>query len=195
MSKKPFIGLNTDFFSATHNRPAYSLLCAGYYDAILATGGIPIVVPPVESLDDLNTILDRLDGFVLIGGRDLDHRDFRPGLLVPDRVHHVSGLERQQPAHLDVDPRIRDAFVPDTLLGYLLAECNPRTESLAHRLQGALGCADHAHAMMDTARPEAALGDFEAAAWAGDDAAHRQAHVVEQEEFGFGAEIGRVTDA
>lgn len=75
MSQKPFIGLNADFFSATHDRPAYSLICAGYYDAIAATGGIPVVVPPLDDLNDLHMILDRLDGFVLVGGRDLDPRN------------------------------------------------------------------------------------------------------------------------
>jgi putative glutamine amidotransferase len=75
MSKKPFIGLNADYYRATHDRPAYSLLCAGYYDAIQATGGIPMMIPPMNDPDDLNTILDQLDGFVLVGGRDLDPRN------------------------------------------------------------------------------------------------------------------------
>ena len=75
MSRKPFIGLNMDFVGAANGRPAYSLLCAGYYDAIQAAGGIPVVVPPLENLDDINSTIDRLDGFVLVGGRDLDPRN------------------------------------------------------------------------------------------------------------------------
>ncbi len=75
MPKKPLIGLNTDFVAATHDRPAYSLVCAGYYDGIVAAGGIPVMVPPIEDVDDLSAILDQLDGFVLVGGRDLDPRN------------------------------------------------------------------------------------------------------------------------
>lgn len=75
MTKKPLIGLNTDLVAATHKHPAYSLICSGYYDAVTAVGGIPVLVPPMESDDDLNAILDRLDGFAMIGGRDLDPRN------------------------------------------------------------------------------------------------------------------------
>ena len=75
MSWKPLIGLNTDLVAATHNHPEYSLICSGYYDAVVATGGIPVLVPPSEDSDDLGEVLDRLDGFVLIGGRDLDPRN------------------------------------------------------------------------------------------------------------------------
>jgi putative glutamine amidotransferase len=69
------IGMNADFVAATHDRPAYSLACAGYYDAIMAAGGIPVMVPPLADTDDLAVVLDQLDGFVLVGGRDLDPRN------------------------------------------------------------------------------------------------------------------------
>lgn len=75
MSKKPLIGLNTDFSSATHDRPAFSLVTAGYFDQITAAGGIPMVVPPFEDPADIACVLDQLDGFVLVGGRDLDPRN------------------------------------------------------------------------------------------------------------------------
>lgn len=75
MSKKPLIGLSTDFVAATHDRPAYSVVSAGYYDAITHAGGIPMVVPPIEDTNDLSMILDNLDGFVMVGGRDLDPRN------------------------------------------------------------------------------------------------------------------------
>ena len=75
MSRKPFIGMNMDFVGAANGRPAYSLLCAGYYDAIVEAGGIPVAVPPMENIEDVEAIIDRLDGFVLVGGRDLDPRN------------------------------------------------------------------------------------------------------------------------
>lgn len=75
MACKPMIGLNSDFVSAAQDRPAYSLVVAGYYDSIIASGGIPVIVPPLSNDDDLELLLERLDGFLLVGGRDLDPRN------------------------------------------------------------------------------------------------------------------------
>jgi putative glutamine amidotransferase len=73
---KPLIGLNAEFRSAKKDDPAYAFLAAGYFDAIQRAGGIPVIVPPLANEDDVNAVLDRLDGFVLVGGPDLDpHRD------------------------------------------------------------------------------------------------------------------------
>jgi putative glutamine amidotransferase len=72
MADKPFIGINTDFFSPVDNRPAYSVTCAGYFDCISAAGGIPMLIPPLQDENDLEAVLERLDGVLLIGGRDLD---------------------------------------------------------------------------------------------------------------------------
>ena len=73
---KPLIGLNSDYRSATNDRPPYCLLCGGYVDGILAAGGIPIMVPPLTNEEDLRCVLQNLQGFVLVGGSDLDpHRD------------------------------------------------------------------------------------------------------------------------
>jgi putative glutamine amidotransferase len=74
MQSKPLIGLNADFRSAKKDMPAYSVIAAGYYDSILAAGGIPVIVPPLESKADLAAVLDLLQGFVLVGGADLDPR-------------------------------------------------------------------------------------------------------------------------
>ncbi len=84
MSCKPFIGLNADFRAAKQDTPAYSYLSAGYYDSIVAAGGIPVVVPPLTEEDDLQCVLDQLQGFVLIGGYDLDPR--RDGFMLHPTV-------------------------------------------------------------------------------------------------------------
>lgn len=84
MHCKPFIGLNADYRSARKDTPAYSYLAAGYYDHIMAAGGIPIVVPPMENEADLNCVLDQLQGFVLVGGADLDPR--RDGYMLHPTV-------------------------------------------------------------------------------------------------------------
>jgi putative glutamine amidotransferase len=72
MRAKPRIGLNADFRPATKDAPAYSFIAAGYYDALLQCGTIPLVVPPLEDEADIEAVLDLVDGFVLVGGPDLD---------------------------------------------------------------------------------------------------------------------------
>ncbi|HMP79554.1 MAG TPA: gamma-glutamyl-gamma-aminobutyrate hydrolase family protein [Pirellulaceae bacterium] len=84
MLNKPLIGLNADYRSAKGNQPAFSLITAGYYDHILHAGGIPVIVPPQNTEDDIHALLDRLDGFVLIGGADLDPR--RDGFMLHSAV-------------------------------------------------------------------------------------------------------------
>lgn len=75
MAFRPLIGLNADYRAAAHNQPAFSYVAAGYYDAIAAAGGIPVILPPTDDDSALAAILERVDGFVLIGGADLDPRN------------------------------------------------------------------------------------------------------------------------
>lgn len=84
MPAKPIIGLNADFRSAQGDTPAYSYLCAGYYDCILQVGGIPMIVPPLQEEHDIESVLDRVDAFVMIGGQDLDPR--RDGFMLHPTV-------------------------------------------------------------------------------------------------------------
>jgi putative glutamine amidotransferase len=72
---KPLIGVNADFRAARKDSPAFSFLCAGYYDAIARSGAIPLVIPPLGEDADISRVLDLLDGVVLAGGGDLDPRN------------------------------------------------------------------------------------------------------------------------
>jgi putative glutamine amidotransferase len=83
-SSKPLIGVNADYRSAKKDSPAYSFVCAGYYDAIVKAGGIPLVLPPVADEEDLSRVLDLLDGMVMVGGADLDPR--RDGFMLHPTV-------------------------------------------------------------------------------------------------------------
>jgi putative glutamine amidotransferase len=75
MNFKPLIGLNADYRAAKKDAPAISYVFAGYYNAVMAAGGIPVVLPPLASEDDLEVILEKLHGFVLVGSAgDLDPR-------------------------------------------------------------------------------------------------------------------------
>jgi gamma-glutamyl-gamma-aminobutyrate hydrolase PuuD len=66
---KPHIGLDADFKDDA--RPHHKLY-AQYTDAVLAAGGVPVIVPSLEDDEDVLSILSALDGLVLTGGPDLD---------------------------------------------------------------------------------------------------------------------------
>ncbi len=84
MHCKPLIGLNADYRAASNTSPAFAYVAGGYFDCILRAGGIPVIVPPMDNEDDLNSILDTLQGFVLVGGQDLDPR--RDGFMLHPTV-------------------------------------------------------------------------------------------------------------
>jgi putative glutamine amidotransferase len=71
---RPLIGMNADFMPASKHTQAQARLHAGYFDAVLAAGGLPVILPPLGKEPEINAFLDRVDGFVLTGGLDLDPR-------------------------------------------------------------------------------------------------------------------------
>jgi putative glutamine amidotransferase len=71
---KPIIGLNADFANGAGEKPAFTYIASGYYDAISKVGGIPVIIPPLADDDDLEQLLHQVDGVVLVGGADLDPR-------------------------------------------------------------------------------------------------------------------------
>jgi putative glutamine amidotransferase len=71
---RPFIGVNADFVPAGKHSGAFFRLPGGYLDTVVAAGGQPLVLPPLGKEVSLDAFLDRLDGFVLTGGLDLDPR-------------------------------------------------------------------------------------------------------------------------
>ena len=83
-SSKPRIGINADYRNRKDAVPAYSYLAAGYYDAIIEAGGIPIVLPPLNDESDIRSVIEMFDGFVMIGGQDLDPR--RDGFMLHPTV-------------------------------------------------------------------------------------------------------------
>ncbi len=84
MRSKPLIGLNADYRATKKDAPAYTFVCAGYYDAITKAGGIPVLLPPLAEEKDLIRLVDLLDGLVLVGGADLDPR--RDGFMLHPTV-------------------------------------------------------------------------------------------------------------
>jgi putative glutamine amidotransferase len=74
MARKPLIGLNAEYRSSRKDSPAYTYITAGYYNALIKVGAIPVIVPPLVDEEDMNRVLDQLDGMVMVGGGDLDPR-------------------------------------------------------------------------------------------------------------------------
>ena len=101
MLDKPLIGINADFRIASGNQPSFSVITAGYYDCITRSGGIPIILPPIESEEDISHLLDRIDGLVMIGGADLDPR--RDGFMRHPTVRPMD------PRREDFDRKIMEA--------------------------------------------------------------------------------------
>jgi putative glutamine amidotransferase len=74
MVAKPLIGLNADYRSSRKDAPAFSYLAAGYYNCLIKAKAIPIIIPPLVEENDINRVLEHLDGVVFCGGADLDPR-------------------------------------------------------------------------------------------------------------------------
>jgi putative glutamine amidotransferase len=76
MPRQPqaFVGVNADYYCAGKQFAPQMRLPIAYLDAIVAAGGLPVVVPPCCRDIEPDSYLNRLDGFVLVGGADLDPR-------------------------------------------------------------------------------------------------------------------------
>jgi len=75
VNASPIIGINCDFKAADRNKPGFAYLAAGYFQSITSAGGIPIVLPPLADAAAVGRALDHVDGFMMIGGADLDPRN------------------------------------------------------------------------------------------------------------------------
>lgn len=94
---KPIIGLNVD---VDVTKPEQVRIARAYYEAVERAGGTPVLIPPCKPAS-MRRILDRLDGILLIGGRDYNPELFGAtanetvALLHPDRVKFDLALARE----------------------------------------------------------------------------------------------------
>lgn len=63
---KPVIGLN---MAVRGKNPTVCKISTHYINAVLESGGIPILIPPMEE-KNLSQLFEKLDGVLLVGGRD-----------------------------------------------------------------------------------------------------------------------------
>jgi putative glutamine amidotransferase len=70
---KPIIGINVDI---TQRSPQEACVEAHYFKAVEQAGGIPVLLPPMSD-DDLSELLPKLNGVMLIGGRDYDPKHYQ----------------------------------------------------------------------------------------------------------------------
>jgi putative glutamine amidotransferase len=104
---KPVIGITTDIKSIDLERCSIMLT---YPDAISAAGGIPFLLPPVEQ-DEIPSLVDRIDGLLLIGGDDYDPAFYGQPVSPLTRI----GVKRRQ----DFDRQIASYVLHQTSLPVL----------------------------------------------------------------------------
>ncbi|MBS1991600.1 MAG: gamma-glutamyl-gamma-aminobutyrate hydrolase family protein [Cyanobacteria bacterium SZAS LIN-3] len=86
---KPLIGINLDIKPGP---PEEAKIQTTYTDAIVKSGGIPVLLPPMPA-EDLAYVMQRLDGVMLIGGLD-----YCPSLYkeAPDATVELTSGRRQE---------------------------------------------------------------------------------------------------
>lgn len=71
----PLIGISTyrqDADWSSWKGVAADILPSAYADSIVKVGGVPVLIPPVDSLDAARAIVARLDGLIVAGGADVN---------------------------------------------------------------------------------------------------------------------------
>jgi putative glutamine amidotransferase len=71
---RPLVGLNVDYIPAGRTTRPHMRLNVGYAESVFSAGGMPVLMPVLCQESEIGAFLDRLDGFVLTSGLDLDPR-------------------------------------------------------------------------------------------------------------------------
>lgn len=97
---KPLIGITPSLMMDVQSHGTFEryLLSSNYPNAVLAAGGVPVILPPQPG--NASLLLERLDGVLLSGGADIDPREYGDSDIHPETY--------------DISP-LRDAFEFDLL--------------------------------------------------------------------------------
>ncbi len=71
-SPRPLIGLTATVYDHPTKHIAMAALNHSYAEAVLAAGGIPLLIPAITPPEEATALLERLDGVLLTGGGDID---------------------------------------------------------------------------------------------------------------------------
>ena len=85
---RPVIGITANYDDSK------SMLAEGYYKKVVAAGGVPLIIPPLDDSDAIINTLDRIDGLILSGGGD--YNPLFCGEEPSPRLHSING-ERDLP--------------------------------------------------------------------------------------------------
>jgi gamma-glutamyl-gamma-aminobutyrate hydrolase PuuD len=90
VADRPVIGITTYLTPASWGywQLDAALVPAAYVRAVARAGGVPLLVPPLDGVDE---VLDRVDGLVFSGGSDLD-----PELYGADAHAETAGIVRER---------------------------------------------------------------------------------------------------
>ena len=117
---RPLIGINTDYFNASKTYSAHARVNAGYFDAVVAAGGLPFLMPPLGREAEINALLDRVDGVILTGGQDMDPR--RNGQPMTKSIQLMA--ERREASDRIMIRRIIDKQIPVMAIGLGMQQLN-----------------------------------------------------------------------
>lgn len=108
-SMPPLIGL-TAYEKTVSVNPLVEMagIATAYKDAVIAAGGLPVLMPINLEPPQIDRLLDRLDGILLPGGGDIDPRRYNGGLH--ENVRGVDG--RRDAFELHVARRAVELDIP-----------------------------------------------------------------------------------
>ena len=107
---KPLIGINLDIRAGAPEQPEQLVLNATYSQAVLAAGGIPLLIAPMGDAD-LTELLGILSGVIFTGGKDYDPD------LYGDCSHEK--IDLAHPLRQDFDMRLMRRCLIDTRMPIL----------------------------------------------------------------------------
>ena len=81
---QPVIGITANYDDGK------GMLAEGYYKMIVAAGGVPLIIPPVDNTDVIINTLERIDALVLSGGGD--YNPLLCGEEPSPRLHSINGV-------------------------------------------------------------------------------------------------------
>ena len=119
-TSRPVIAINCDFFDAGKNHSAHARVNAGYFDAVLHVGGLPILLPPINKDIEIEAILSRVDGVIMTGGKDMDPRRF--GQKAPDTIQPMA--ERRELSDRILMQRVLERKLPLLAVGLGMQQLN-----------------------------------------------------------------------